>query len=75
MLRMTITAVCEKCTDTKEIIVNTHDVNKRFKISDLLEDNIQYMVNGKGICKKCNTEYNKLAEKQKKELVDFVGRK
>ena len=70
---MTITAVCEKCADTKEVVVNTHDINKRFKVSDLLGGNIQYMVNGKGICKKCNTAYNKLIEKQKKELVEYIG--
>jgi len=72
MLRMRITAICEKCPDTKEIIVNTHDIDKRFKLSDLLGEDIQYMIEGKGVCKKCNTEYNKLIEKQKKELADFV---
>lgn len=75
MLKMAITAICEKCSDTKEIVVNTRDINKRFKLSDLLGGNIQYMIEGKGVCKKCNTKYLNLIEKQKKELADFIGKK
>ena len=69
---MTITAVCDRCSSTKEVVVDMYDTDKTFRMSDLLGENKQYIVEGKSVCKSCYTTYNKLIEKQKRELADFI---
>ncbi len=71
MIKVTITIMCERCPDTKEIIVNTRDINKRFRISDLLKEGTQQVIEGRGICKKCSKKYTELLKGQKKEIDNF----
>ena len=75
MLKINITAICERCGDEKEVVVDTHSVNNTFRMSDLLGNGVQQIIDGKGMCSKCINKYNELIEKQKKELVDFVDEK
>jgi len=72
---MAITAVCERCGDEKEVTVDVYSGQNTFRISDLLKAGTQQLIEGKGMCSECVAKYNKLIEKQKKELADFVGEK
>ena len=75
MLKMKITAVCERCKNEEEVTVDVYSGNNTFRISDLLKEGTQQVIEGKGMCSECVNKYNKLIKKQKKEVTDFVGEK